>query len=112
MWKAILRRKKRNNNRSSGKPQQKSPQQTLASKITNPRALCSSRGHRKGIQCARYDVGLCVVPCFAEYHTKVNLYYITLFVNTVCRDKRVIQGATDLMQQPELCNELFTPHFT
>jgi hypothetical protein len=24
-------------------------------------------------QCARCDVGLCVVPCFAEYHTKVNL---------------------------------------
>jgi hypothetical protein len=23
----------------------------------------------------------------------------------------VIQGAADLMQQPELCNELFTPHF-
>jgi hypothetical protein len=23
----------------------------------------------------------------------------------------VIQGATDLMQQPELCNELFTQHF-
>ena len=23
-------------------------------------------------QCARCD-GLCVVPCFAEYHTKVNL---------------------------------------
>jgi hypothetical protein len=32
-------------------------------------------------------------------------------VNTVCRDKTVIQGATDLMQQPELCNELFTQHF-
>jgi hypothetical protein len=26
-------------------------------------------------------------------------------------DKTVIQGATDLMQQPELCNELFTPYF-
>ena len=24
-------------------------------------------------QCARCDVGLCVVPCFAEYRTKVNL---------------------------------------
>jgi hypothetical protein len=29
----------------------------------------------------------------------------------VSRDKTVIQGATDLMQQPELCNELFTQHF-
>jgi len=32
-------------------------------------------------------------------------------VNTVCHDKTVIQAATDLMQQPELCSELFTPHF-
>jgi hypothetical protein len=24
-------------------------------------------------KCARCDVGLCVVPCLAEYHTKVNL---------------------------------------
>ena len=23
--------------------------------------------------CARCDVGLCVVPCFVEYHTKINL---------------------------------------
>jgi len=27
------------------------------------------------------------------------------------RDTTVIQGATDLLQQPELCNEPFTPHF-
>jgi hypothetical protein len=109
MWKTILRRKKRNNNKSSGKPQQKKKKQKLASKITNPRALCSSRGHRKGIQCATYDVGLRVMPCFAVYRTKVNLYYITLFVNIVFHDKTVSQGATDLMQQPELCNELVTP---
>jgi len=36
-------------------------------------SLCSSHGQRKGRQCARYDVGLCVVPCFAKYRTKVNL---------------------------------------
>ena len=37
--------------------------------------LCSSRGQRKGTiyKCTRCDVGLCVVPCFEEYHTKVNL---------------------------------------
>jgi len=37
--------------------------------------LCSSRGQRKTTvsKCAKCDVGLCVVPCFAEYHTKVNL---------------------------------------
>jgi predicted nucleic acid binding AN1-type Zn finger protein len=37
--------------------------------------LCSSCGHRKTtvFKCAKCYVGLCVVPCFAEYHTKVNL---------------------------------------
>ena len=37
--------------------------------------LCSARGVRKGTvyKCAKCDVGLCVVPCFAEYHTKENL---------------------------------------
>ena len=37
--------------------------------------LCSSRGQRKRTvsKRARCDVGLCVVPCFEEYHTKVNL---------------------------------------
>jgi hypothetical protein len=39
------------------------------------RRLCSARGVEKGTmyQCAKCDVGLCVVPCFAEYHTKANL---------------------------------------
>ena len=64
--------------------------------------LCSSRGQKKGTQCARCDMGLCMVPCFVEYHTNINLLYIILFVNTVCCDKIVIQGATDLMQQPQL----------
>jgi hypothetical protein len=42
MWKTILRRKKRNNNyNSSSKPQQKSPQQSLTSEITNPPVLPS-----------------------------------------------------------------------
>jgi len=37
--------------------------------------LCFSRGQRKGTmyKCARCDVGLCVVPCFEGYHTKLNL---------------------------------------
>jgi len=37
--------------------------------------LCSFRGQRKGTiyKCTRCDVGLCVVSCFEEYHTKVNL---------------------------------------
>jgi len=48
------------------------------------------------------DADLCVVRCFEEYHTKVNSW-ISLVVNTVCRDKTVIQGATDLTQQLELC---------
>ena len=48
-------------------------------------------------KCARYDLGLGVVPCFVEYHTRVNLY-INLFVNTVCHDKTVIEGATGMKQ--------------
>ena len=35
-------------------------------------------------------------------------------VDSVRRDKIVIQGATDLLQQPQLCdmsNKLFTLHF-
>ena len=37
--------------------------------------LCSSRSQRKTTvyKCAKCDIGLCVVPCFAEYQTKVNL---------------------------------------
>jgi len=37
--------------------------------------LCSARGVRKSTtyKCAKCDVGLCVVPCFAEYHTQENL---------------------------------------
>ena len=35
--------------------------------------LRSSRGQRKSRQSARYDVGVCVVPCFAKYRIKVNL---------------------------------------
>ena len=60
--------------------------------------LCSSRTHGKGTtyKCARWDVGLCAVPCIEEYHPKVNLY-ITPIVNTVCCDKTVIHSATDLM---------------
>jgi len=52
--------------------------------------LCSSRGQRKRTvyKCTRCDVGLCVVPWFEEYHTKVNLL-ITL-MNNVCHDKTVI----------------------
>jgi hypothetical protein len=35
--------------------------------------LCPSRGQRKGTvyKCARCDLGLYVVPCYEEYHTKV-----------------------------------------
>ena len=53
----------------------------------NCSAICVLLTTKQMAQCARCDVDLCVVPCFAEYHTKVNLQYITLFVNTVCRDK-------------------------
>ena len=38
------------------------------------RCLCPC-GQRKGTlyKCTRCDVGLCMVPCFTEYHTRVNL---------------------------------------
>ena len=38
--------------------------------------LCSSCGQRKTTvyKSAKCKVGLCVVPCFVDYHTKVNLY--------------------------------------
>jgi len=37
--------------------------------------VCSERGQRKTTiyKCAKCDVGLCVVQCFADYHTKTNL---------------------------------------
>jgi len=36
--------------------------------------VCSSCGQRKTMvyKCTKCDVGLCVVPCFVDYHTKVN----------------------------------------
>ena len=39
------------------------------------RCLCSFCGHRKGTmyKYTRYGVGLCMVPCFAEYHSRVNM---------------------------------------
>jgi hypothetical protein len=36
-------------------------------------AFCVLRAAKERTQCARCDVGLCVVPCFAECRTKVNL---------------------------------------
>ena len=66
-------------NNSSSQPQQKYPEETMASKINPLLCFLCSRGQRRGIvyKCARCDVGLSMVPCFTEYHTKVNLQYIT-----------------------------------
>jgi len=41
-------------------------------KSTHCSAVCVLAAKERA-QCARCDVGLCVVPCFMEYHTKVNL---------------------------------------
>ena len=38
--------------------------------------------------------------CGALFH---GISHQSNFVNTVCCDTTVIQGATDLLQQPELC---------
>ena len=37
--------------------------------------ICSDMGQRKTAiyKCAKCDVGLCVMPCFADYQTKTNL---------------------------------------
>jgi hypothetical protein len=37
--------------------------------------LCSARGQCKttSYKCPKCSIGLCVTPCFAEYHTKTNL---------------------------------------
>ena len=37
--------------------------------------VCSELGQRKTTinKCAKCDVGLCVLPCFADYYTKTNL---------------------------------------
>ena len=62
-------------NNSSSQPQQKYPEKTMASKIIPLFCFLCSRGQRRGTvyKYARCDVGLRVVLCFAEYHTKVNL---------------------------------------
>jgi len=39
----------------------------------NCSAVCVLLAAKERAQCARCDMGLYVVPCFAEYHTKVNL---------------------------------------
>jgi len=39
----------------------------------NCSAVCILLTAKERAQCARCDMGLCVVPCFVEYHTKVNL---------------------------------------
>ena len=60
---------------NSSQPQQKYPEETMASKINTLLCFLCSRGQRRSTvyKCAKCDVGLRVVPCFAEYHTKVNL---------------------------------------
>jgi len=37
--------------------------------------VCSEQGQQRTTiyKCAKCDVGLCVVPCFADYYTKTNL---------------------------------------
>jgi len=63
------------------KQQQQQQQQAPAEVATTNtgqrhQTICAavfSRGQRKGTKCARCFVGLCIVPCFADYSTKVNL---------------------------------------
>jgi hypothetical protein len=39
----------------------------------NCSAVCVLLAGKERAQCTKCDVGLCAVPCCAEYHTKVNL---------------------------------------
>jgi hypothetical protein len=75
--------------------------------------LCSACGVRKGAmyKYAKCDVGLCVVPCFAEHHTKVNLQQKTVCVRARARVRARAcvmtelssKGTKEILQQPELC---------
>jgi hypothetical protein len=38
----------------------------------NCSAVCVLLVAKERAQCTRCDVGLCMVPCFVEYHTEVN----------------------------------------
>jgi hypothetical protein len=40
-----------------------------------PEIVCSGRGKRRSIvmKCKKCDVGLCILGCFEEYHTKARL---------------------------------------
>jgi len=58
--------------------QQQQPASAVAShnkqcpaKSTHCSAVCVLVAKERA-QCARCDVGLCMVPCFTEYHTNVN----------------------------------------
>jgi hypothetical protein len=68
-----------------GEQQQQQQQQQASAKVTitntsqrnhqpNFAAVCVllASQERAVYKCARCDMGPCVVPCFAEYHTKVN----------------------------------------
>jgi len=37
------------------------------------KTMLRKKDRNRVYKCARRDMGLCMVPCFVEYHTKVNL---------------------------------------
>ena len=70
--------------------------------------VCLERGQRKTTvyKSAKCEVGLCVVPCFSDYHTIKIIKQFKLACVCVCslsRDWRTTQGATEPLQQPDLC---------
>jgi len=71
------KKKKRDNNNSSSKPQQSRHNKHWPAKSSTQLrcCLCSSHGQRMGTvrKCARCDMGMHMVPCFTEYHTKLTL---------------------------------------
>ena len=81
------------------------------------RHICSDRGQRKTTiyKCAKCDVGLCVVPCFADYHTNQICKAVLLqqaCVCSLCGGWRTTQGARNLCSsQNYVSNKIFTLHF-
>jgi len=60
--------------------------------------VCSERGQRKTTiyKCAKFDVDLCVLPCFSDYDIKeiVKQFKLALLC-ALCGDLRTTQGATE-----------------
>jgi hypothetical protein len=101
LLKIFLSKYNNNNNNNNNKPQQKLPLQTLVSELDCAAVFFSrpKKGHSAPDVTWAYAWRLVSWNITPKFICNV----ITLFANTVCRDKTVIKGATHLLQQPEVC---------